>query len=205
MDFIQFINSFVALLVICNPLSVLPAVLRITQHQTLAEKRRTGLVSAFAVLIILIGTTWVGSILLTILGIQIAAFQVAGGLVILMMAFSMLQAEESTIKQSPQEGVKRQDTGAIVPLAIPLIAGPGAMSEIIVKVSQFPGFLNLLIISAMSLLVSIVMGALLYFASPLERLLGENRINVINRIGGLILAAMAIQTIAKGIKGFMGS
>ncbi|HLB52958.1 MAG TPA: MarC family protein [Chlamydiales bacterium] len=203
MDFYQFLNNFVALLVICNPLSALPAVLRITQNQTLAEKRQTGLISAFAVLVILLVSTWFGSAILTLLGIQIPAFQVAGGIVILMMAFSMLSAEESPIKQSPDEAPSKRskESGAIIPLAIPLIAGPGAISTIIVNVSQYEGIFNLLIISCLAILVSVVMGALLYFASNLEKVMGQSRINLINRLGGLILAAIAVQTIASGLRG----
>ena len=203
MSFSQFVNSFIALLVICNPLSALPAVLRITQHQTIVEKRKTGLISAFAVLVILLIATWFGSSILKLLGIQIAAFQVAGGIIIFMMALSMLNAEESSIKHSPEESVHRNfaKEGAIVPLAIPLIAGPGAISTIIVEVSRHPGMLNLMILSCAVILVSIVMGALLYFSSHLEKILGQSRINLINRLGGLILAAISVQTLASGIKG----
>lgn len=188
---------------ICNPLSALPAVLRITRNQTLHEKRRTGLISAFAVLIILLVTTWIGSAILLILDIQLPAFQVAGGVVIFMMAMSMLSAEESPIKQTSEEGKEKRigDLGAIVPLAIPVIAGPGAISKIIVSVNQFPGIFNLIIMSVSAILVSFVMGILLYFASNLEKILGQSRINIINRLGGLILAAIAVQILANGIKG----
>ena len=203
LDFSDFINNFIALLVVCNPLSALPAVLRITRNQTLAEKRRTGMVTATAVLIILLISTWMGSPILMVLGIKLPAFQVAGGVIIFMMAMSMLSAEESPIKQSAEEGKEKRagDSGAIVPLAIPLIAGPGAISTIIVNVSEFPGIYNLMILSVSAILVTLVMGMLLYFASNLEKMLGQSRINIINRLGGLILAAIAVQTLANGIKG----
>lgn len=202
MDFAQFINTFIALLVIANPLSALPAVLKITRNQSLAEKRRTGLITAFAVLMILLVTTWVGTPLLMILGIKLPAFQVAGGVIIFTMAMSMLNAEESLIKHNPEEHKERiMDTGAIVPLAIPIIAGPGAISTLIVYVNEFPGVLNLVILSLAVILVSLVMGVLLYFASSLEKILGQTRINIINRLGGLILAAIAVQTLANGLGG----
>ncbi len=200
MDFGQFVNHFISLLVIANPLSALPAVLRITRNQSFAEKRRTGLTSAFAVGVIFLVSTWIGTPLLMILGIQIPAFQVAGGVVLFFLALSMLNAEESAIKQTPDElKEKRTDSGAIVPLAIPIIAGPGAISTIIVSVNQFPGIFNQLFISCSALLVSIVMGALLYFAASLEKIFGQSGINIINRLGGLILAAIAIQTLATGL------
>ena len=207
MDFAQFVNYFIALLVIANPLSALPAVLKITRHQSLSEKRRTGLVTAFAVLVILLVTTWIGTPLLMLLGIKLPAFQVAGGVIIFMMALSMLSAEESPIKQTTEEQKQRVtgEAGAIVPLAIPIIAGPGAISTIVVSVNEFPGIYNLLLLSVSSILVSLVMGILLYFASNLERLLGQSRINIINRLGGLILAAIAVQTLANGVLGLFPS
>lgn len=119
-----------------------------------------------------------------------------------MLSLSMLNAEESPIKNSPEEQKQKQsDMGAIVPLAIPIIAGPGAISTLIVSVSQFPGPYNQMIISISCLLVALVMGVLLYFAANLEELFGKAGINIINRLGGLILAAIAVQTLASGITG----
>lgn len=202
MDFTEFVNHFIALLVISNPLSALPAVLRVTRHQSLHEKRHTGLVAAFAVGIILLVATWIGTPLLMILGIGLPSFQVAGGVVLFMLAISMLTAEESPIKHTPEEQKEKQsDMGAIVPLAIPIIAGPGAISSVIVSVSQYPGLLNQIMISISALLVALFMGFLLYFAANLEKLFGKSGINIINRLGGLILASIAVQTLASGFMG----
>jgi multiple antibiotic resistance protein len=200
MNYHQFINHFVTLLVIANPLAALPAVLRVTQDMDLKRKRRTGLLTAFAVGVILISVAWFGMGLLSFLGIKLEAFQVAGSLVLLTLAFSMLNAKESSIKSSESDkGRNEESSGAIVPLAIPIIAGPGAISAVVVSVNQNPGLFNLLLISFSCLLVSLTMALLLYFASNLEKILGASGINVVNRIGGLILASVAIQTFASGI------
>lgn len=200
MDFPDFVNNFIALLVVCNPLSALPAVLKITKHQSIAEKKTTGLTAATAVGIILLVATWMGKPILGAFGIKLPAFQIAGGMVLLLLAFSMLSAQESDMKQTMEEQKERRtDSGAIVPLAIPIIAGPGAISTVILHVSQHPGILNQLLVSACAILVAFVMGGLLYFASHLERLFGHTGINIFNRIGGLLLAAIAIQSIASGI------
>lgn len=202
MDFAEFVNRFIALLVITNPLSALPAVLRITRNQTIDEKKHTGLVAAFSAGVILLISTWIGTPLLVVLGIKLPAFQVAGGFILFMMSLSMLNAEESPIKNTLEEQKEKQsDLGAIVPLAIPIIAGPGAISSVIVSVNLFPGIINQLILSASAILVAFVMGLLLYFASNLEKVLGKSGINIINRLGGLILAAISVQTLATGIKG----
>ena len=169
---------------------------------SLSKKRHTGLVSAFAVGIVLLVVTWVGTPLLMILGIGIPSFQVAGGVVVFMMALSMLNAEESPMKHSPDEqNEKQSDMGAIVPLAIPIIAGPGAISTVIVSVNQFPGIINQIILSVSAILVALAMGVLLYFAADLEKLFGKSGINIINRLGGLILAAIAVQILATGFTG----
>lgn len=204
MDFTQFINFFTGLLVVASPLSALPAVLRITSHQSVPEKRKTGLVCACAVGVILLIVTWIGAPLLMILGIRLPAFQVAGGVVVFLMALSMLNAKASPIKQTVEEGkekISSVESGAVVPLAIPIIAGPGAISTIIVQMNEFPGVLNQIWVSFSALLVALVMGILLYFADNIEKLLGQSGINIINRLGGLILAAIAIQTMANGILG----
>jgi multiple antibiotic resistance protein len=202
MDFTQFINDFIALLVIANPLAALPAVLRITRNQTLEEKRKTGTTAAFAVGCILVGSAWFGTPLLALFGINIYAFQVAGGFILFLLSLSMLYAEESAIKQDPNDPNKKAEVGgAIVPLAIPIIAGPGAISMVIVSVNKFPGVYNQLIITCSAILVALAMGVLLYFAANLEKILGQKRINLITRIGGLILAAIAIQTLAAGFIG----
>jgi len=202
MDFTEFVNHFIALLVVCNPLSALPAVLRITRYQTLEEKRKTGATATMAVGIILLVTTWFGTPILKVLGIQLSAFQVAGGLVLLTMSFSMLSAEESPMKVTPDEHREhRESSGAIVPLAIPIIAGPGAISSIIVSVGHASGILHQVMLTLVSILVALTMGVLLYFATNLEKFLGQSGINVINRLGGLVLASIAIQTIGSGLIG----
>ncbi|EKE08417.1 MAG: hypothetical protein ACD_17C00173G0001 [uncultured bacterium] len=201
MQLSDFANHFIGLLVIANPLSALPAVLRITRNQTLQEKRHTGLVSTFTAVIIMLIVTWVGSPLLFILGIQLPSFQVAGGVILFMIALSMLNAEESSIKHNPEEVKDKGDFGAVVPLAIPIIAGPGAISTLIVSVSQYPGLLNQLFISISAILVCICMGILLFFAVSLEKLFGKSGINIINRLGGLILAAISIEMLANGVIG----
>jgi len=202
-DFAQFLHYFIGLIVISNPLSALPALLRITRNRSLSEKRKTGLTTALAVLIILLVATWVGTPLLKILGIELPAFQVSGGIIIFLMSLSMLNAEESPIKQTIEEKKDQRpgDIGAIVPLAMPIIAGPGVISTIIINVNQFPGMYNLALLSISAILVSILMGILLYFASSLEQILGQLGINIINRLGGLILAAISIQMLATGLIG----
>jgi len=203
MQFNEFVNYFISLLVICSPFSALPALIGLTQGMSDKEKRTTGMTAGIAVGIILVLMTWVGGPLLEFLGISLPAFQVAGGFVVFMLAMAMLNAETSRIKQTTedQKEARHKHSVAIVPLAIPIMAGPGAISTVIVAVNSHPGLFNQIYYSCGALLVALALGVTLYFSTKFEKMLGQTGINIVNRIAGLILAAMAVQTLARGIIG----
>lgn len=210
MHFSELVNYFISLIVICSPFSALPALLSLTHGMSDKEKGHTGLVAGFSVGVILVSMTWVGGPLLDFLGISVPAFQVAGGFVIFMLAMAMLNAETSRIKQTSedQKEAKHKESVAVVPLAIPIMAGPGAISTVIVTVKDYPGLMNQVYLSIGGIVVALVLGTTMYFAGRLEKLLGHTGINIVNRIAGLILAAMSIQTVAHGVIGlfpFLGS
>jgi multiple antibiotic resistance protein len=197
------IKYYISLLVICNPFSSIPALLNFTHGRSADEKKRTGIISSFAVAVILIVVTWIGSPLMNFFGIRVAAFQLAGGIVVFLLALSMLNAEISRMKQTSedQKEAKHKESVAVVPLAIPLMAGPGAISTVIVTVNNFPGIRDQVYLSLCAILVALSLGICLYFATALEKLLGQAGMNIVNRLAGLILAAIAMETIAKGVLG----
>lgn len=203
MERAEFTNYFISLLMICSPFAALPALIGLTDGLSLEEKKRTGLIAGVTVGIILLSMTWIGGPLLELIGITVPAFQVAGGFVIFLLALSMLNAETSRIKQTTedQKVAKKKPSIAIVPLAIPIMAGPGSISSVIVAASNFPGITNHVYLSCAAILVALILGITLYFSTQFEKLLGQNGINILNRVAGLILSAMAIQTIANGLAG----
>jgi multiple antibiotic resistance protein len=206
----ELINYFISLLVICSPFSALPALISLTQGMSDSEKKSTGLVAGVSVGIILVAMTWVGGPVLDFLGISVPAFQVAGGFVIFMLAMAMLNAETSRIKQTSedQKEAKHKSSVAIVPLAIPIMAGPGAISTVIVAVKSHPGIQNQIYYSCGAMIVALVLGVTLYFSTRFEKMLGQTGINIVNRLAGLILSAMAVQTLSKGLVGlfpFLGN
>ena len=202
MNSIQIINYFIALLMICNPFGALPIFLKLTADDTYQERRATSVKATIAIFFILFASVWLGTYLLSILGIKIPAFQFVGGLVIFLLAFSMLKAEESGYKQTVEEKkeAKQKDSIAITPLAIPLIAGPGAISSVISTTSVFTGVTNNLIITLIAAGVSLIMGSILFFASKVEDVLGRVGINIFTRIGGLIVAANGLDSIVRAVK-----
>jgi multiple antibiotic resistance protein len=199
----ELINYLTSLIVILNPLSALPALLNLTQWKSPDERRRIGVKAGIFAGVILVIVTWVGRPLLQILGISLPAFQCAGGIVVFSIALSMLNAQQSAIKQTPddQKEAKGRESIAIVPLAIPLMAGPGAISTVIFGVNNFPGVVNQFYLTICAMIAAFTLCFILYFASPLGKVLGQTGINIFNRLGGLILAALAINSIAKGLIG----
>jgi len=203
MDFFIVLNYFIAVLVICNPVSALPALLNLTQGRGAHEKKSIAKQTAFAVGVILVVVTWVGAPILNFFGIHVPAFQLAGGCVLFTVAFSMLKAQPSRIQQAREDEreAEHKDSIAVVPLAMPIIAGPGAITTVIVSLADNPGFLNQIWMTFAVMLVALSIWGLLYFAYPIEQVLKHTGINIITRIGGLILASLSVQAIAKGVNG----
>lgn len=192
----EWIRFYVELLFICSPFIAVPSFLTLTKGQSLAEKKKTGAIASLAVAVILLAAAIGGKFFLELLGIRVAAFQLAGGFVIFLLALSMLQAKGDS------DGAKapgRSSSIAIVPLAIPLIAGPGAISSVIVNASTFMGAISQLYIACGIILVAATLWLCLYFALVVEHFLGVLGLAILTRIGGLILAAIAMEIMAKGL------
>jgi multiple antibiotic resistance protein len=149
-------------------------------------------------------TAAVGRPVLDLFGISIPAFRVAGGLVLLLVAFSMMNARPSPTRHTKEEAVEAQDRGgAVVPLAIPLLVGPGALSLVIVTAHQVGGLRGFVTVAAGVLLSALVVWLILRFAGPLAALLGRTGMNVIGRLMGILLAAIAVELLATGLAGLL--
>lgn len=203
MGFSDVVNYFLSLLVVCSPLSALPALLNLSYGKSVDEKKRIAITASVAVAVILVVVTWLGLPLLNIFGIRIPAFQIAGGFVLALVALSMLKAEPNQIQPSTDSSAAavQRTSIAVVPLAMPIMAGPGAITTVVVGASIWPGFVDHIYLSISAILVALITGSVLYFASTLERVLKQTGVHLITRIGGLILASMAVQSIASGIHG----
>lgn len=194
------VNYFVSIFMLCNPLTAIPVFLSLTHGKHREERRRIALWLGLAIIVILVITTWIGSPLLSFLGIRIAAFQCAGGIIVFLLALSMLNAQMSPMRQTEEEE-KVKFMIPVVPLAIPVMAGPGALSGVIVASNTYHTFPELVILSACNIGVGIVTALILYFAAQLEKKLGPSGLNIVTRIGGLILAALAIEIFVQGVEG----
>ncbi|HCZ9582384.1 TPA: YchE family NAAT transporter [Vibrio cholerae] len=197
-----FLQFFLGLVAAVNSVGIMPVFVSLTGHMTLEEKNKTAATANIAVAIILIIALLAGQMLLDLFSISLDSFRVAGGLLLLSIAFSMMSGklgEDKQNKQEKSEYISREQI-AVVPLAMPLMAGPGAISSTIVYGSRYPNMLDTLGIILTVVAFSFCSWLLFRSAPYIVRLLGQTGINVITRIMGLILGALGIEFIANGLR-----
>ncbi len=201
-EIIQFI---VAMIIMMNPLGSLSIFLELTRKSSMLEQRKTAVEATIAMLIIMLITLWSGREVLSLFGITIPAFRFAGGIILLIMGFSMLQSKESPVSHTSadDEAAKQRQSIGIVPIALPLIVGPGAMSTLIIGASDFPQLLNKFWMSIICILLTVAMGLMLYFAAAIAKAVGASIIKVVTRIMGMIIMAIAVGMLADGLVGLL--
>ena len=199
-----FVTAFVSLFAIIDAVGIVPIFLTLTPEKSEAQRRETVSKATWVVLVTLVTFALLGDALFAYFGVTLEAFRIAGGLILLKTAFDMLEAKPRRSRQTPeeaQEGPEREDV-AVIPLAIPLLSGPGAISAVIVLSgqAQHPGEQAALF--AAILLNVLLVWVILRSAGRVAGWLRETGLRVFTRIMGLILAAVSVQFILKGIQGF---
>lgn len=197
----DFVLFFVSLFSIVNPFSAIPTFVSLTGDVPKRERRRMTIQTSVAVFAILTGSYLAGQGLLSFFSIRVASLRVAGGFLIFAMAWSMLAARISAAKQTPEEAAEssEREAIAIVPLAMPLLAGPGSISLMIIAAGQADGFRSHLIVLLSALTLALAIWTILQAAGPIAAALGKTGMNVATRFMGLILAAIAVEFIASGL------
>lgn len=200
-DFSVFLKSFVALIAIVNPIGIVPIFLTLTTGDSEKERKHTANISAYSVGMILLLAAFAGEAILGFFGIGLPSFRVGGGILVLLMAISMLQAKQSRIRQSPSEAeyAEEKENVAVVPLAIPLMAGPGAISLAIIHGHQAETLQSKFMLGGSIVAVALVALISLSLAKPIGKALGVTGLNIATRIMGLILASIGVQMIAQGL------
>ena len=187
---------------ILNPLGAIPIFLSLTQDRTHKEVKRITSISAISVLITLLCGFFIGKTLLEVFGISIASFRVGGGILLGIMAADMLAAKPMHSKMNPQEAeqLRKDDPIGVVPLAIPLLAGPGSISTSILYSSMFTGWIRCIGVVFVLLLIVIATKYILLFSERIGKRMGPLGLNVMTRIMGLITMALAVEFVAIGLK-----
>lgn len=198
----EYLKYLAALVSIVNPVGAIPVFIKLTENQTPAERQRTCFLSALTTALVLLAALLLGEAILTFFGITIASFRVGGGILIMLIAFSMLHAQVSLTKHTPEEVADsmERDTVAAVPLGIPLLAGPGAISTIILNGQRYSSLGHYLVMACEILAVALAVWLCLRSASLIATLLGRTGINIVTRIMGLIMTAVGVEFIANGLK-----
>ena len=194
------LQDIVALLAISNPLGALPVFLAITESVTPAERRRAGLRAAFAATTILAVSAVVGRPILAAFGISMPALQAAGGLVILLMGLEMLHGAPTRV-QHDDEGQSTADR-VLVPLAMPLLAGPGAITTVLTLSSRVGTLTETMTLLIAVVAVGAIIAVILASATRLGNFLGSRGQRIFLRFMGLILAAVGAQLLLAGVHSF---
>jgi multiple antibiotic resistance protein len=196
----DYVKILIGVFVIVNPVGMLPAFLGLTASRSGAEKAHTARTAAFTAGCVLISGALFGVAILSFFGIGLPAFRVAGGILLLLVAIDMLHAKQSHHKQTPQEAKDADAKPAVgvVPLAIPLLAGPAAISTVILYANEGTFWPHVIIVCGIVILVAFVVWGVFRLASPIGNALGSIGLNIVTRLMGLILAAIAIEFISKG-------
>lgn len=197
----QYIKIFTALLVIVNPVGVIPIFVSLSSGQPAQARQRTARVAALSVGVVLIASCVLGESLLHFFGVSIASFRVGGGLLLLLIAIAMFNAQQSGSKQIPEETREAAEKAdiAVVPLSVPLLAGPGAISTIIIYNNQSENWSHTAILVAIIIMVALTVWFTLSLAVPTSKMLGKTGINIATRLMGLLLAAIAVEFIVNGL------
>ena len=203
LDLQDYLKIFIGILAILNPLGAIPMYLSLTAHHSEQEKKQVAYAAARGAAIILLVTLFFGELILGVFGITVNSFRVGGGILILLMAISMLHAQTSGAKntEAERQEAQRKESISIVPLAMPILAGPGAISSIILYGDRADGWQHNLIVAAEIIVVGLIIALLLRVSGKIARQLGQTGMNIVTRVMGLILAAIAVEFISLGLKG----
>ena len=195
-----FLKFLAALLAIFNPLYGIPIFLSMTEGYSGPERKRVALVVTGTVVVVALIAVLVGEEILAVFGIDIPSFRIAGGLIILGVGMSMLNASDlpKGDQRAVAEGEKKKSNIAVVPLAIPLTIGPGTIATTIVFAHTLSDGAEIVTLGSAVLIACAIVGLGLLFADPISRFFGPTMINVITRVMAIILVAVAVEMVLTG-------
>jgi multiple antibiotic resistance protein len=197
------IKITISLFAIVNPIGSVPIFISATDGWSKNDRARTARTVALTVFIVLVLSAFIGDGILNFFGISIPSFQVGGGILLMLISISMMHGKQGGTRQTPEEAqtLAEREVIAIVPLSIPLLAGPGAISSMILNAQQHPSFWGHMSMLIPAFVISGLIWLVLKLAEAISHQLGTIGINIVTRLMGLILAAMAVEFIAHGLRG----
>ncbi len=201
---LDLLKPLIALLAIVNPIGVVPFFLAFTQGLNRAQRQRTMRVSAFSAFCVIAVSGVAGLQIIGFFGISIASFQVGGGMLLLLSALHMLNAQPAeSAKEDLVEGQSKADAGisvAVVPLTIPLLTGPATISTVVIYAEKTRHLWEQAVLVGYGVVIGLATYMAFAASGRIAKVLGTTGINVMTRLMGLILAAMAVELLADGLQ-----
>ncbi len=196
------LTSFMAALFsMMNPIGNVGVFAGMTANRPGEQVRRIARTCAAAVAIILLIAAWSGPVMLEFFGITVASLRAAGGVIVLLIGLHMLfNKSEHKHSDAELDDAESRASIAVVPMAIPIVAGPGTIATVLVAAQQHPAVLSKVEISVVVVGFAAFIGLLFSFATPISKRLGESGMGVVTRVMGMILAAIAMGMLADGLK-----
>jgi multiple antibiotic resistance protein len=201
MDF----KPLITLMAIVNPLACVPFFIHYTQGFSRTQRQRTILVSSLSAFIVIAASALLGLQILEFFGISLASFQVGGGMLLLTSALSMLNAQPAEARANADEVHDAEAKAAVgasiavVPLTIPLLTGPATMSTVVIYAEKAKTLFQLGALVGYGVVIALATALCFAMATPIARVLGRTGINVMTRLMGLILAALAVEVMTDGL------
>jgi multiple antibiotic resistance protein len=201
MDPAFLISAFVTLFVVIDPIGLTPVFIALTPGMTAQQRRAIAIRATLIAAGLLFLFAFLGEQVLGFIGISMPAFRIAGGILLFLTALDML-FERRTKRREGQADAEDMPDPSVFPMAIPLIAGPGAIASIILLTGEAEGAVGMA--SVLLVMVAVLALAFLFFLSAnlIERVLGKTGIVVVTRLLGMLLAALSVQFVLDGIRGF---
>lgn len=198
----EIVKVILALVVLVNPFSALTLFLNLTQGYTNKDKKKVAQIACLTIVVTVAFFAFMGEYLLKFLGISVGSFQIAGGILVFLIAISMMNGGGNPVKpdgdkmhiQSPLAAV------AVVPLAIPMMIGPGGISTVIIYASQMPALSQKLSIVGAGAVIAYFCYVSLMAAGKISRFLGDTGLNIMSRVMGMLLAAVAVEIVISGVR-----
>ncbi|CUH80157.1 MarC family protein [Tropicibacter naphthalenivorans] len=203
MDSAFLITAFATLFVVIDPIGLTPIFIALTQGTDAAHRRAVALRSVTIAFILLTLFAFFGEAVLGFIGIGMPAFRIAGGILLFITALDMLFERRTKRREDKaEEQDEEHPDPSVFPLAIPLIAGPGAIATMILLTGQAPGILGMVSVLGVMAVVLLLVLALFLIGGMIERALGRTGINVVTRLLGMLLAALSVQFVLDGLRAF---
>ncbi len=200
----EILKIVLALLVLMNPLGAIPIFISLTPGASLQERKKIAKTSYITIAIVVVFLTLTGEMMLRFLNISIGSFRVGGGILVMLIAIGMMNASPASTSRKTTEEEKSEaenkDNIAVVPLTIPLQVGPGTISTLIIYASAARDIWGMAQLIIAGLIAATISYFALVMATPISHVLGQTGINIVNRVMGMVLAAVSVEIIAAGLK-----